>query len=530
MPRSNPAVFLTLRARAAKVGPMRIYVLAAAIALAAASPALGGDDDWERNFLREMAKPESWNRYEAVKSLDPKIPKAREHLITVLDKHHWWLRSGAIEALKGAAGDTAALDDLSKDLAKHSSPSVREGIALGFRHIADESRPKDLVAALADKDARVRRAAAIALEGHPRKESIAGLIDAWEKEKETEVAVFYRQTLEKLAKKQAGSKAEDWRAWWKAVEADWSPDAKPEEGKSSETTTTLRDVELKFKEAGEGGPLFVLPDYGLHDIYMQEHIRPLEDVARLFFIALPGVKQFKNLPVPAAGLPEYPIDKLCDAFDELRKERKQERIAILAHGISAWVAMRYATKFPKNVSHLILISTWTSGRTWGDGRGRAEDYGRKTGDIEFEHFAANCLLLGPGKHKYEPSGKDETEALRRASWTGYFTDVRNVFASLYWPEIDQEEEMGNVLVPDFDVGREKGNPVPTLIIYGASPRAIWTDPKDHRQLSKYYPNSTFIECPRANQLPMIEDHDLFMKAVRGFLKKHPFAKSKSGKP
>jgi len=511
-------------------------------------------DDWERDFQREFSRPESWVKSGAVSRLDPSNNKARDMLMSILDKQHWFLRQAAIGALQSANGEAA--EDLKKELKKHSSATVREGIAFAFGQRSDDEMTAALAEALADKDERVRRAAAISLHRHGTKEAVAGLIEAWSKEKQPDVSLFYREALEKISGKFLGARVDDWKAWWKAMESDWKtpgrkaepapgqpgqpgPDGKPaeksEEDKKAETdgkktaeeTTVLRDVELNFKEAGKGGPLFVLPEYGYGNIYLEKSLLGLDDTARLFYIDLPGTSKFKNLPPGVTGQPEYPIDKLCDAFDELRKAKKQDRIGILGHGMAGWVAMRYATKYPKNVSHLILVSTWTSGKAWADGRNRAEAFGKQTQDVEFEHFAQACLFEN-GKSRYTPVSQEDGDALNRAQWTGYFHDIRNAYQLLFWPKVDRGQEMGGVQIPDFDVGKEKGNPVPTLLVYGTSPRAVWTSSQDMKQLTKYYPNANVVECPNTNRMPMIEDPDIFMKSVRGFFKKYPYSKSAKG--
>ncbi len=532
----------------------RSLALALTLALAIAAPAARAADDWEKDFARDMAKPESWVRYGAVTRLDPNVEKARGALLSILEKHHWFLRAGAIQTLRGANGE--ALEDLRKELKKHSSPMVREGIALAFGGMNDPGRAADLVEALADKDERVRRGAAIGLGHLPSKEAVAGLLGAWEKEKQSDVIVFLRESLEKISGKFFGRNVDDWKAWWKAVESDWQPPAKKDEGggakpppgmpgggtgapqgeksdddkkaegdgnKTKEETTVLRDVELNFKEAGKGGPVFVLPEYGYNGIYMEKHLLALDDVARLFYIDLPGTSSFKNLPIVAGGMPEYPIDKLCDAFDELRKLRKQDRIAILGHGMAGWIAMRYATKYPRNVSHLILVSTWTSGKAWGDGRNRAEVFGKQQHDIEYEHFAQSCLLEN-GTPRYSAAGQDDAQALDRAQWTGYFHDIRNPYAIMFWPKVDRSREMGGCIIPQFNIEKEKGNPVPTLILYGTSPRAVWTSEQDQRAITKCYPNAQVVPCPQSNRMPMVEDYDLFVKSVKGFFRKFPFSK------
>jgi pimeloyl-ACP methyl ester carboxylesterase len=513
-------------------------------------PAAAALADWESEFRQAMSSTDTNVRYKAVNDLDPSIEKARNYLFGVLDKEVWYVRGGAIQALAGAGGDT--IEELKKHLEKHASERVREGIvyALG----ATREHVNDVIPALGDKHDLVRRAAAICIGRHPTRETITALIGALEKEKEFDVKVFIRDSLEKATGQYFGWSAIDWKNWWSANQESWKPkDEKPKPGdggeggeggrpaaepktddekkaeaegkKASESTTQLRDVELNFKEAGRGGPLFVMPEYARNRVYLEKHLSNLEDVCHIFYIDLPEISKFKGLKnVGATGVPYYPIDKLCDAFDELRQQRKQERIAILGHGMSGWVAMRYATKYPKNVSHLILVSTWTNNKAWGDGRNRIEADGKKRNDPEQEHYAESLLVdVQTGKHNYEPKDPQDAEALRRMDWTLMFADPRNAFCNLWFEE--SERRMGGCLIPDFDVGKEKGNPVPTLIVAGA--RSLWTSLADLKQFQKYYPNSEVLTCPNSANMPMIEDFDLFTKGMRAFLKKYPFRKAKS---
>jgi pimeloyl-ACP methyl ester carboxylesterase len=507
--------------------------------------------DWEREFAQGMSSPDTNVRYKVVSDVDPNDPKGREKLYGVLDKEIWHIRSAAIDALSRANDE--AMAEIQKQLEKHSSPFVREGLVYALGKTRE--RVNGVIAALDDKADIVRRAAAISIGGNPTKEGISALMGALEKEKVFDVRVFIREALERATGQYFGWSAQDWKNWWAANKESWKPKAEAaappgpdelakgegekkgekseeekkaeEEGrKASETTTTLRDVELNFKESGKGGPLFVMPEYGLNRIYLEKHLSNLEDAARLFYIDLPEINKFKGLQnVGATGVPYYPIEKLADAFDQLRQDRKQDRIAIMGHGMSAWVAMRYATKYPKNVSHLILISTWTSGKAWDKGRARVEADGKSRKDPEQEHYAQNKVVdPSTGKHNYEPKDPQEQEALKRMDWTLMFGDPRNAFAMIWYKPA--ERPMGGCIIPDFDVAKEKGNPVPTLIVYGTHPRSFWTSPQDMKSLSKYYPNSEVLECPHSTQMPMIEDFDLFTKGVRAFLKKYPFRKAK----
>ncbi|GIW71583.1 MAG: hypothetical protein KatS3mg102_1125 [Planctomycetota bacterium] len=284
----------------------------------------------------------------------------------------------------------------------------------------------------------------------------------------------------------------------------------------------LRDVELTFTEAGSGGPLFVMPEYGYNKEYMRTALKALEGVARVFYIDLPPLSNFKNLPtVGGTGLPEYPIDRLVEAFDELRQQRKQEQIAILGHGMTAWVAMRYASRYPEHVSHLILVSTWPSGMAWGHGRQRLEDDGKRRGDVEQEHYAQTLLIdINTGTPNYQPQSQQEAEALRRMGWSCYFADRRDGLAWLLYPGVFRD--MGPCIIPEFHIAKEKTPRVPTLIIYGSHPRALWTASGDAKALAKAYPGAVVVACPASNMLPMQEDHELFVKTLKGFFRRYKF--------
>jgi pimeloyl-ACP methyl ester carboxylesterase len=504
-------------------------------------------DGWEREFAGKIGSQDSNERYYAVKLVDPQSDKGRNALFNVLATQTWHIRGGAIEVLAGATGD--AIPDLQKEMKSNKTPAVREGIVLAFGQMKSPDRVPDLIEALNDKDPVVRRAAVAGIVATPTKEGVGAIIAAWKREKQFDVAVFYKDALEKLTNNYFGHAIADWDGWWEAKKDKWKPpkpkkEKKPgepeepaeaaEEGeetggegkeKPEESTTTLRDVELSFKESGKGGPLFVLPFLGRNNKYMEKHLQSIEDNARLFYIDLPPISKFRGLKnVGNAGIPYYPLDMVVDAFDELRKERKQEQIAILGHEMAAWVAMRYATKYPKNVSHLILVSTWSSNKAWSDALQRVIKEGAAKKIQEQERYGKNRIRnQDTGKTEYEPKDPQEDEALSRYGWSLLWADPRNIFAR-DWFKIT-ENPMGGCYTPEFDVGKEKGNPVPTMLMYGS--KSIWTPAHDMKALNKYYPNSVVVECPNSADFPMIEDHELFTKAVKGFFKKHPFRKAKS---
>lgn len=479
-------------------------------------------------------EPDTNVRYKNIRALNANDNTERDKLFAALNSEVWHVRGGAIEVLANASGD--ALEDLTKTLKRSSKVWVREGIAWALGRRADEAGVEPLIEALDDKQFVVRRAVALSLAKVPTKQAVPELIAAWKKDKDDRMAVFYKQALETITGEDIGWHPEDWHNWFKGAGDGFVPKKKGKDDKQDgdgkagsqpptkkEKKTVLRDVELTFTESGEGGPLFVLPDYGFNKDYMRASLKGLEGVARVFYIDLPTLANFKNLQaVGGTGMPYYPIDKLCDAFDELRKQRKQKRIAILGHGLSGWVGMRYATKYPEHVSHLILVSSWSSGESWNRGRSRVESDGKRRGDLEQEHFAQSLLIdMQSGQPQYQAKDQAESMALMRMSWTAYFNDIRHGAAWMYYPTLFRE--MGQCLIPmDFNIAKEKKSPVPTLLLFGSSKRTLWTAQPDQRMMRKAYPNAQLVPCPNSNRLPMIEDNELFLKATKSFFRKYKF--------
>lgn len=530
----------------------RTLAIGVAAVLSSVAVALAAES-WEREFAQGIGSNDSNLRYKVVTDLDPNIEKARDLLLGVLARETWHVREGAIDRLAEMT-DATGIEELKKHLVKHSNEYVREGIALALGKKRDTIN--HAIPALSDKSDKVRRAIAMRAAANPTKELIVALIDRIETEKDPDIRAFVRHALEEATGQYFAYSAQDWKNWWFSNQESWKPkepegpptgkpgeegglplrpkteeDKKAEEEgrKASESTTTLRDVELTFKELGRGGPLFILPELYRSGGYMEREMSTLEDVARLFYIDLPPLSKFRGLQnVGATGRPYYPLDKLADAFEELRKERKQERIAIMGHGMAAWVGIRYATKYPKQVSHLVLVSTWPSNSAWSKGLDRVLADGKQRKDAEQEHCAQNWVVdVNTGKANYEPKDPQEQEALNRMRWTLNFADPRNALAFHYYKTTHRD--LGGCIIPEFDIAKEKSNPVPTLIVVGTHPRALWMSMGDVKQFQKFYPNSEVLQCPNSGQMPMIEDFETFSKGVRAFFKKYPFKKPKEAK-
>jgi proline iminopeptidase len=490
--------------------------------------------NWQKQLKKDLANPDSNVRYKAVKGLDSNDPEQLEELFSVLKKEIWFVRQGAIEALCKANSEKA-LEKMKKELQKGSKPWVAEGIALSFGLRKNKAHVECLADALKSRKVPVRRSAAIALGMMPDKRAIPELLTAWKKEKYFTVWIHIKEALEKITGKFFGTERQDWANWWKGAQdsfevgkVDKEAEKKAEEKgkKAKENTTVVRGVELNFKTRGSGVPLFVLPEYGYNRTYLETYLTSIEDVARCFYIDLPAPNKFSKLPAAYGTTPYYPVDPLVDAFDALRKKYNQWSIAILGHGATNWVAMRYATKYPNHVSHLILCSPYSSQQAFMNGVLRVEATGKKRGVVEQEHYA-QCLQVmmdpktGP-KKKYEPTTMEEGEALMRMGFSLYFADPRSSYIALLWPTLIRRE-LGEVGVPPFDVSREKKVPAPTLVLVGTyDPESNLDSVADAKRVQRHYPNSWIRSFPKTRRMPFVEENEAFTKTVKSFFKKFPY--------
>jgi pimeloyl-ACP methyl ester carboxylesterase len=282
----------------------------------------------------------------------------------------------------------------------------------------------------------------------------------------------------------------------------------------------------------------VLPDYGFEKEYLETYLRNLETTSKIIYMNLPGASDFKD-PVltPDAGMPSptYPLSRLVKTFETLREELVAEgklekgRVAILAHGISGWIAMRYASEYPQSVKCLILVSTYSSGAAFGKGLETVEKNGSTGGDIEEEHWAQSCMWTGAA-FKYQATNEQEMRALQRRSFTLYFANPRGYeIEDLYWPLVKKsaagmgEAEvpkinrlMGSVMIPmDFNVGKEKKTGVPALVLVGANSRMTSID--DSKEIAKFYGGALEV-FKESSQMPFIEENKHFVSIVRKVLR------------
>jgi pimeloyl-ACP methyl ester carboxylesterase len=475
---------------------------------------------------------DSWVRRAMLGELDAADRKQRAQLLDVLESGEWYLREGVIDVL-------ARLDDpqtLAK-LERIRDPEVQEGLAHAWARSGDRDRVPAIVKLLDARAWRVQREAAAALGGVPDLRAIEGLIAAWEGEPAFLVAQRIRTSLIRLThQRDLGRQAQDWRGWWDAVGEGFEVPAEPlseDEALAGEEIAREGATRLRLQTRGRGRPLLVLPEYGYEHLYLEGALGDLEDAHQILYLKLPGAADFVDPPLqPAPDLPDpyYPLARITDALDALHGELVAEGtiqdvpFAIVAHGLSCWIAMTYAARHPDRVRAMVLIAPYSSGEAWDAGRIRAEAKGLEGGDLELAHFAQSQLYGG-----YEAQSPEEEEALERKELSAYWADPRDLeIGRVYGPILEKTEgddvyemrritrPMGTVVIPEFEQAALPNTPTPTLVIHGE--RALRTSLEDVQAVAAHYgKHGKVARLKRSARMPFYEEHEAFMKTVRAFL-------------
>lgn len=131
-----------------------------------------------------------------------------------------------------------------------------------------------------------------------------------------------------------------------------------------ERYVALDGVDLFVRDVGAGTPLVVLhggPDFD--HTYLLPELDVLADACRLIYYDQRG-RGRSAAHVQAA---DVGIESEVADLDELRRSLGLDSIAVLGHSWGALLAMEYAARHPRHVSHLILMnSAPPSARDWAE--------------------------------------------------------------------------------------------------------------------------------------------------------------------
>jgi proline iminopeptidase len=296
--------------------------------------------------------------------------------------------------------------------------------------------------------------------------------------------------------------------------------------KIEEGYVAVQGVFIYYKSFGSGPPLFILHGGpgGSHD-YFLPHLVPLARKNRLVFIDERGGGKSLKLENPA----EYTVEKMVEDVEAVRKALRLGKINLLGHSFGGVLAQAYALNYQKNLSHLVLCSTWHSTKQFNDVLRTIKTKMPSELRERIDKLEA-AGLYGHGKD-YEKN-RYPSEYMVAAWGEGYFPYLYQnhpdpnfdpiAFGSIAW---DVYREMwgsrgeffgdGNLTSVEY-ANRLPSIKVPTLITVGDHEHC---ETSFSREINALIPGSRLVVFSKSGHLTFVDHPRLFLETVGSFL--HP---------
>jgi proline iminopeptidase len=284
-------------------------------------------------------------------------------------------------------------------------------------------------------------------------------------------------------------------------------------------------VLIYYKTMGRGAPLLIVHGGpGASHDYFLPYLLPLMRSNKLVFIDERGGGKSSKLADPKG----YTIANMVEDLEAVRLALGLGKISLLGHSFGGALVQAYALKYQKNLSHLILGSTFSSTRQLN------EALARMKADMDPKDRARINELEAAGlfnKGEIWEHGRYSEEYAKLAWGKGYFPyvyfnnpdptyDPLSGNTSTAW---DVYREMwgsdgefvvdGNLKEVEY-VDRLHEIKVPTLIIVGEHDES---DPKMSKEMHEKIAGSELVILPRSGHMTFVDQNEMFLKTVRDFV-------------
>jgi len=271
----------------------------------------------------------------------------------------------------------------------------------------------------------------------------------------------------------------------------------------------IRDASLYVDVTGHGYPLLLMHGGPGADHWTLAPFRQLADQFTLIFYDHRCNGRSQGAPVSSMT-----FENLTADAEELRRRLGYERWAVLGHSFGGHVALEYALRYPRSLSHLVLVDTGGDSR-WSQHnaaevlarRGYSPDkveLVRRWFNGEFPPRRMPLILMRIGSAYYSrPSLPLVTRELIHGGWRSKMRPEAMIFA-------------GRHLLKDWSVTDRLGEiTVPTLVMAG---RDDFLFPPEHqRELAAGIPGARLQIIERAGHNAHAEQPAEVMAAVRDFI-------------
>ena len=283
-------------------------------------------------------------------------------------------------------------------------------------------------------------------------------------------------------------------------------------------------VLIYFLEIGRGEPLMIVHGGpGASHDYFLPYLLPLARHNRLIFIDERGSGRSQKLE-HATG---YTVENMVEDVEGVRQALGLGKISLLGHSYGGALAQAYALKYQRNLSHLILGSTWSSTRAMNQvfermkanmapelrqridsmekqglfGHGKPYEQHRYTNDYMIAAWGEGYF---PYIYQNRPDPNYDPVAQGNTSWDLY----REMWGSNGEFIID-----GNLKSVEY-TDRLSSIHVPTLIVVGDHDEC---DPSLSRAMQEKIGGSKLAIMPKSGHMTFVDQPNLFVQTVDQFL-------------
>jgi proline iminopeptidase len=270
-----------------------------------------------------------------------------------------------------------------------------------------------------------------------------------------------------------------------------------------------RDVALYVKQAGNGYPLLLMHGGLGVDHSTLLPIAKCRDAFRLIFY-----DHRCNGRSTGAEISSMTWDNLTQDAEALRKVLGIDKWAVLGHSFGGMIALEYALRYPKSVTHLVLMDTGAEAKLLqvnapavlakrGFSPGKIETARRLfNGELGADKIATAMVRLGKAYyHRFGP-----------------LVQIRAVVDALKIKSNPEACVFGfQNLLKDWSITeRLSGISVPALLIAGADDFQF--PPEHQMEMAKALPNARCLIIEKAAHNPLVEQPKQTIESIRAFVR------------
>jgi proline iminopeptidase len=284
-------------------------------------------------------------------------------------------------------------------------------------------------------------------------------------------------------------------------------------------------VLIYYELLGRGTPLVILHGGpGASHDYFLPYLLPLARQHRLVFIDERGSGKSEKLEDPSG----YTMENMTEDVEAVRQGLKLGKISLLGHSCGGVLAQAYALKYQRNLTHLVLCSTFHSTSKMNEvfrsmmaemnpelrnrieslekaglyGKGKVYERNRYPNDYMVAAWGEGYF---PYLYQRRPDPNYDPVANGIMSWDLY----REMWGSSGEFIID-----GNLKSIEYG-DRLKSITVPTLITVGDHDECA---PSLSREMHEKISGSKLVILPQSGHMTFVDQPGLFLKAVVEFLR------------